>query len=322
MPLITKTNDKGESFTFDAALKTIDDGLAFSLSQLSSLESKIYETKRRNIVYQEFVPVDNSDPEWVDEISYISYDAVTSGKFIGASASDLPQSDINGSKSTIKVEYAGNSFGYSLDELRKSQAMNLPLDTTKGSVAFRGYQEHCQRLAFFGDVERGMYGLYNNPNIQTDNATITDWVAATGAQIVAEMNSLLTKTWQNSAESHIPDVFVLPSDRFALVSEKRMDSGTDTTVLEYFKKNNLFTSLTGQPLTVKTSFEAKTAGVDGVERMMCYELNDENLVMKTPMPFRMTEPQKKGLSIIVNCEYKTGGVEFRYPGCAAYRDFV
>ena len=321
MNIVTVTLDNGKTVSYDANLPTADDGLAFYLSQLSQTEAKIYEAKYRNIVYQEFIPVDTSQPDWVDEVSYISYDAVTAGKFVGANAKDLPESDINASKSSIPVFYGGNSYGYSLDELRKSQQLRIPLDVTKGRMSLRGFQEHAQRVAFFGDADRGITGLFNGANVQLANSLL-NFTSATGQEIVSYMNALLIKVWKNSAETHLADVFALDSDNWAIISEKRMDAGTDTTVLEYFKKNNLFTAKTNQPLTVKSSFELNTAGVGDTPRMMAYELNDENLVMHMPMPWRPLAPQPVGLRVNISAEYKFGGVEFRYPGSAAYHDNV
>lgn len=323
---VTVTDSKtGLQYTYDMGIKidnVADSGLAFYISQLSVLEATIYQTKYRKIVYQDFVPVSTADPEWVDSIDYISYDAVTSGKFIGANGRDLPQSDINANKSTIKVFYGGNSYGYSLDELRKSQQLRIPLDSTKATASYRGFQEHAQRVAFFGDTDRGITGLFNNANVQTDNSTV-NWATATGQEIVADMNGLLIKLWQNSAETHVANVLLLPSDQWAIISNKRMDSGTDTTVLQFFLMNNLYSDLTGGgKLTVKPNFELKTAGVGSVPRMMAYELNDENLTMRMPMPWRPLAPQPEGLVLNVPAEYKFGGVEFRYPGSAAYRDFI
>ena len=309
------------SVSFTDGIPTVDDGLAFFLSQLSNTEAKIYEAKYRNIVFMEFVPVDTSQPEWVDEVTYISYDAVTMGKFIGSNAKDLPQSDINANKSTIPVFYGGNSYGYSLDELRKSQQLRIPLDVTKGRMTFRGFQEHAQRVAFNGDADRGITGLFNNANVALTNEAI-DFNAATGQAIVSYLNGILIDVWQNSAETHLPNMLAIPSDDWAIISERRMADGTDTTILEFLKKNNLYTGITGQPLTIKPNFELKTAGAGGVSRYMAYEMNDDNLVMHMPMPWRSLAPQPEGLRVEVPCEYKFGGVEFRYPGCAAYKDNV
>ena len=319
MNIVTVTLDNGKTVSYDANLPTTDDGLAFFLSQLSQTEAKIYEAKYRNIVFQDFVPVDTSQPEWVDEVSYISYDAVTVGKFVGANAKDLPESDINASKSTIPVFYGGNSYGYSLDELRKSQQLRIPLDVTKGRMSLRGFQEHAQRVAFFGDTDRGVTGLFNNANVQLSNS-LFNFTSGTGADAVAYMNQVLVAVWTNSAETHLPNMFLMDSANWAIISEKRMDSGTDTTVLEYFKKNNLYTAMTGLELTIRPNFELTTAGASGVPRMMAYEMNDDNLVMHMPMPWRALAPQPEGLRININAEYKFGGVEFRYPGSAAYHD--
>lgn len=311
----------GHTVTFTDGLPTMDDGLGFFTSQLSSIEAKIYETKYRNIVYQEFVPVDSSDPEWVDDVTYFSYDAVGASKFIGANADDLPQSDITAAKTTIPVFYGGNSYGYSLDELRKSQALNMSVDTLKGRMSFRAFQEHAQKVAFFGDADRGITGLFNNANVQTDNSTV-DWSTASGQEIVADMNGLLIKVWQNSAETHVPGTLLLPSDQWAIISNKRMDSGTDTTVLQFFKMNNLYKDMTGGEIDIRPNFELKTAGAASAPRMMAYEKNDENLGMKMPMAWRTAAPQAKNLKIVVPAEYKFGGTFFRYPGSAAYRDFI
>ncbi len=321
MTQVTQTMDNGTVVSYDSAIPTVDDGLAFFLSQLSQTEAKIYEAKYRNIVYQDFIPVDTSQPDWIDTVTYISYDAVTMGKFVGANAKDLPQSDINASKSTIQVFYGGNSYGYSLDELRKSQQLRIPVDTTKGRMSFRGFQEHAQRVAFFGDSDRSITGLFNNAKVQLGNSLL-NFTTATGQEVISYMNALLITVWQNSAETHLANVFVLDSDNWAIISEKRMDSGTDTTVLEYFKTNNLYTAMTGAELTIKPNFEMKTAGNGSVPRMMAYEMNDDNLVMHMPMPWRSLAPQPDGLRVNVPAEYKFGGVEFRYPGSAAYHDNV
>ena len=320
--------DAGHVVQFKDGLPTMDDGMGFYISQLANLEAKIYEAKYTNINFAEMVPVNANVPEWADTWDYISYDAVTLGKFIGSSADDLPSVQASANKTVVPIGYAGNSFDYSLDELRKTQQMRMPIDTIKGRAAFRGSQEHSQRVAYFGDASRGMTGLFNNANIALDNST-TDWSTATGQEKVSDMNSLLIEVWINSANTHLPNAFALDSTRYAQISSERMDSGTDTTVLEFFKKNNLYTTTTGQELRIFPRLQLSAAelakgGVSngGKDRMMAYELNDDNLGMVNPIPWRPLAPQMKNLNIKVPCEYKISGVEFRYPFSAAYRDHL
>lgn len=315
--------------TFRDGIPTLDDGLAFFVSQLSYLEAKIYEAKYTAINYAELVPIDTSVPEWADTWTYLSYDGVTLGKFIGANADDLPSVALSADKSTVNIGYAGISHSYSLDELRKSQQMNIPLDTTQARMAFRGSQEHMQRVAYFGDAPRKMTGLFNNPNVATDNSTV-NWNTATGPEIFADVNSLLTKVWIDSANVHLPDTLIIDSKRWALITGRKFDtnSGDMRTIADYIRANNIYTVTTGQPLNIKPRLQLMAANLaaGGVsnsnkDRMMAYEMNSENLSMVVPIPFRTLAPQLDNLKIKVPSEYKMSGVEVRFPFSAAYRDF-
>ena len=314
--------------SYDATMQTMDDGVGFYISQLAHLESTLYETPYAAIDYAVLVPFEQGIPEWADEWNYISYDAVTMGKFIGSSAKDLPRVTVNPVKSKVPIGYAGIGYDFSLDELRKTAQLRMPIDTTKAQVALRGAQEHQQRVAYFGDESRGMTGLFNNPNLALDNSVV-DWDTATGQEIVDDMNSLLIKVWTGSKSIHLPNTLVMTPDRYAILSSRRMDSGTDTTILQFFMQNNLYTTRTKRELMIEPRYqleaaELAAAGISngGKDRMMAYEMNSQNLALANPIPFRQTAPQIQGLNISVDCEYKMSGVEFRFPFSGAYRDAV
>lgn len=314
----------GFQFSYDSELqnmRTADAGVAFYISQLTNLESKVYETLYPDIIFPELVPVNTSDPEWIDQVAYLSFNGVTMGKFIAANGRDLPQSDIDTNISHIPVNYAGNSFGYSLEELRKAAAMRIPLDAAKARIAYRGAMQHSQQVAFFGDADRNMYGLFNHPNVPLDNSTI-DWNTATGNEMVAALNSLLIKVWNQSQTRHVANTLLLPTSIWSIISSKRMDTGTDTTVLEFFRRNNNSTGVTGQELDIRAVLWLNDAGTSGAPRMMAYEKNEDNLTMRNPIPWRSLPPQTTALRLEVACEYKISGCEFRYPLSAAYRDLV
>lgn len=326
MNLVTaKDSQTGFTFQYDAdlayAMSFNDAGVAFYISQLTNLEAKVYETLYPDIIFDQLVPVDTSDPEWIDQVAYMSFNAVTMAKFIAANGRDLPQSDIDANISYIPVGYAGNSYGYSLEELRKAAAMRIPLDATKARITYRGARQFQQQIAFFGDASRNMYGLFNHPNVPLDNSTI-NWNTATGAEMVAALNSLLIKVWNQSNTRHVANTLLLPTTIWSIISSKRMDTGTDTTVLEFFRRNNNSTGVTGQPLDIRAVLWLNTAGAGGTPRMMAYEKNQDNLTMRMPIPWRSLPPQATALRLEVPCEFKISGTEFRYPLSAAYRDLV
>lgn len=326
MNLVTaKDSQTGFTFQYDAdlayAMEIKDAGVAFYISQLTNLEAKVYETLYPDIIFDQLVPVDTSDPEWIDQVAYMSFNAVTMAKFIAANGRDLPQSDIDANISYIPVGYAGNSYGYSLEELRKAAAMRIPLDATKARITYRGARQFQQQIAFFGDASRNMYGLFNHPNVPLDNSTI-NWNTATGAEMVAALNGLLIKVWNQSNTRHVANTLLLPTTIWSIISSKRMDTGTDTTVLEFFRRNNNSTGVTGQPLDIRAALWLNTAGAGGVPRMMAYEKNQDNLTMRMPIPWRSLPPQATALRLEIPCEFKISGTEFRYPLSAAYRDLV
>lgn len=323
-PINVVDSSTGFQFSYDSDLqqmRTADAGIAFYISQLTNLEAKVYETLYPEIVFDELVPVNTSDPEWIDQVAYMSFNAVTMAKFIAANGRDLPQSDIDASISYIPVNYAGNSYGYSLEELRKAAAMRVPLDAAKARIAYRGARQFQQQIAFFGDASRNMYGLFNHPNVPLDNSTL-DWNTASGADMVAELNALLIKVWNQSQTKHVANTLLLPTNIWSIISSKRMDSGTDTTVLEFFRRNNNSTGVTGQPLDIRPVLWLNDAGTGGAPRLMAYEKNEDNLTMRMPIPWRSLPPQATALRLEIPAEFKLSGVEFRYPLSAAYRDLV
>jgi len=323
-PINVVDSATGFQYSYDSDLqnmRTADAGVAFYISQFTNLETKVYETLYPDIIFDQLVPVDTSDPEWIDQVAYMSFNAVTMGKFIAANGRDLPQSDIDTNISYIPVGYAGNSYGYSLEELRKAAAMRIPLDAAKARIAYRGAKQHQQQVAFFGDANRNMYGLFNHPNVPLDNSTI-NWNTATGAEMVAALNGLLIKVWNQSNTRHVANTLLLPTTIWSIISSKRMDTGTDTTVLEFFRMNNNSTGVTGQPLDIRAVLWLNTAGTAGVPRMMAYEKNQDNLTMRMPIPWRSLPPQATALRMEIPAEYKISGTEFRYPLSAAYRDLV
>ncbi|MGL5280253.1 MAG: major capsid family protein, partial [Plesiomonas shigelloides] len=101
------------------------------------------------------------------------------------------------------------------------------------------------------------------------------------------------------------------------------------TVMEYFRKNNAYTLMTGNQIDVKVRFQltADELAANGVQnnnkdRFMVYDKSDRNLALAKPIPFRMLAPQLEGLGVTVPCEYKISGTEFRYPLSAAYVDLA
>lgn len=310
-------------------VSTIDDGLAFYVSQLAAFEPRWYETKYPSVDFQELVPVNTSTPEWADEVAWRMYDGVTMGKFVGANADDLPRVAASAKMFKAPIGYAGNAFEYSLDELRKAAHLGLPLDDSMARLARRGAEEHIQRVVYFGDSDRGMTGLFNNANVPTANS-ILDWYdsGTTALDIVADINKILNTVYENTKGVSLPNTLVLPSKRWTFLKQTYASSvapSTENTILELVKRNNVHTERTGGELRIVPRFQLNQeelpnyiSGYTDGDIIMAYENLAENLETHIPMPWRPLPPQPNGLKIEVPCEYKASGTQFRYPMTAVY----
>lgn len=311
-----------------ATVLDTDGGVAFYISQLAGLETTLYETPYADITYLEDVTPVSGIAEYATHWNYRSYDGVTLGKFIGANAKDLPRVAQSAQLHQVELGYAGLECHYTLDELRTTSAMNMPIDSMQSELAYRGSEEHSQRVAYFGDTDRKMQGLFSHNNVTKTSATV-DYKTATGQQLFDMMNDPIFTVMKLSKNYHNPNAMRLFPDLWKKANSTLMTGYTDRTVMEHFKINNSYTLMTGNQIDIKVRFQLEAAALaeGGVsngnkDRFMVYDKNERNLGMAKPIPFRMLAPQLEGLGITVPCEYKTSGTEFRYPLSAMFVDMV
>ena len=327
-PWLKKWVDSNGTIGIPSTVKDADGGAAYYISQLASLETTVYEVPYADITYLEDVPVLANIPEYATHWNYRSYDGAAMGKFISANASDLPRVAQSAKLHTVELGYAGVECSYSLDELRTTSAINMPIDSMQAELAFRGSEEHSQRVAYFGDAGRNMAGLLNNTNV-TKTSAIVDYKTCTGQELFDLLNNPVFAVVKASKNFHTPNTVLMFPDLWKRASALLMTGYTDRTVIEHFRINNAYTLLTEQPIGIKIRFQLEAAELaknglsnSNKDRYIVYDKNERNLALAKPIPFRMLAPQMAGLGIKVPAEYKISGTEFRYPLCAQYVDML
>lgn len=302
-------------------IQTMDDGLAFYLSELTAVDPMLYEVKHAHITYQDLLPI-QMYPEYADTFTYFSYDGQMIGRFVGSNAKDLPYADFNRHMSTEPMFYGSLSYRFSLDELRKTQQLGIPIDTTQQSICIRGFNEHAQQVAYFGDSDRGLNGLLNNPNVTLLQSQSDFTNDAAQARIFCQ--NVMRSVWVNSVEVHVPNMLLVPPSIFSLMSDTPSivvaNGAAYQSELAFLQQNNIYTQLTGLPLTIKPLIQLEDASAAGKQRVLAYELNDQNMTMGMAISQRFLPPQAMDLFINVPGEYKFGGCAIRYMGCIAYGD--
>lgn len=300
--------------------------LSFLISQASHIEQQVWETRYPDITYQDFVPIDNSAPEWVKTVTYFSTDGGGKAKWMNGNATDFPTVGLTREKFETNVEMAGIGYDYTIEELEQARLMGINLQADKAKVARRAYEELCENVAYVGDTTKGFQGLFNNSSVTA--ATVASgvggvtWALKTPDEILKDVNDALTGMWATTKTVAIADTLLVPLEQYSLIATKRIDAVNQTTVLEWIERNNIYTKITGKPLTVRANRFLDQAGAASADRMVVYRKSPEVVKMHVPMRLRFLAPQQELIRFVVPGLFRLGGVDVRLPKEIRYYDGI
>ena len=309
--------------TFDAQA-----ALGFLLSQVTSIESEVYAIRYADIQYPKLVPVDTSGYPWAKTVTYFTYDHVGQADWMNGDASDMPFAELARTKFETTVESAKIGYRYSLEEV--NQAMLIPgmnLSADKAAAAKRAADELVERVVISGDARKGFLGLVNQtvvPQVAVPNGASGSplWANKTPAEILADVNNALVGAWSTTNQVELHDTVLLPAPQYGTLASTPRSTTSDTTLMTYLQANNVYTSTTGQPLTVRTVRQLAGAGAGGSNRMITYRRDPQVLKFHMPMPHQFFPPQQRMLEFIIPGMLRLGGLDVRLPRGMSYNDGI
>lgn len=303
--------------------------LSFLVRQGSYIEREVARIRYPDVQYPLLVPVDTSAPEWTKSITYFSMDKVGQAAWFNHMGTDMRLADVVREKFETTVEMAGIGYRYTLEEL--AQAMMIPgtnLTTEKAEACKRAYEEFVDGVAMTGDTAKNMLGITNQSAVtQVDAAYVGTgsspaWSDKTNAQVLADINDALTGIYTSTLTVEMADTVLLPIAAMTALATRQMDN-TTMTLLEWVKANNVFTAVTGQPLTIRAVRGLETAGEAGTGRMVVYRRDPQVLKIHIPMPHRFLPVWQTGpITYDVPGIFRLGGVEVRRPSAMRYVDRI
>lgn len=310
--------------------------LGFLVRQASYIEAEVVRVSYPDIQYPQLIPVDTSANEWAKSVTFFSLDKVGSADWFDHQAKDMPIADVQRSKFEHTIYMAGVGYRYSLEELGFQMLIpNTNLSSERGEAARRAYEEFVDNVALRGDTAKGMTGLTNDPNVTVIHAIADggktigstdgspDWSDKSGEQIARDINDALSGIYTQSLTTEMADTVLLPVVSMNVAANKQYSVASDTTVLEWVKKNNVYTSVTGQPLTIRGVRGLETAGAGGTGRMVVYRRDPRVLKLHIPMTHRFLPVWQTGPMVFdIPGIFRLGGLEIRRPGAVRYVDGV
>jgi len=293
----------------------------FFARELELIKSKSYDVKYADLKARSLLPVSGEAGPGAESITYRQYDHLGVAKLISSYANDLPRSDVKGREFTSPVRSLGASYGYNLQEVRAAKMVGKPLEQRRANAAKRAVMQLENTIAFKGDSASGLGGFISNPNYSVVSVGAgagggTTFKTKTPDEILKDLNQVANTPFSVTLGVEMPDTMLLPLDQYTLISSTARSANSDTTILEYFLKNNPFIK------SVDWLNELKGAGLGGSDAMMAYRKDPDALTLEIPQDFEQLPVQEKGLEFEIPCHSRIGGVLIYYPLSIARGDGI
>lgn len=289
--------------------------------EIEQVRSKTYDVKYPNFKARQLIPVDNSVDPGAVNVSYTQYDLAGQAKIIANYADDLPRVDVKGKDFFAPIRSLGDSYGYSLQEIRTARFAGTPLQQRKANAARIAIEQKIDQIAAVGDAANGLLGMTNQPNAVTytvpngAGGTAT-WATKTGAEIVKDLNGIANAIISATKGAEVPNTLLVPTAQYALLSATPYSTNVPTPILKFFLDSSPnITSV--EPWYVLTG-----AGAGPTDRMIAYRRDPDAIQLVIPQEFEQLPPEPRGLEIVVACHARIGGVILYYPMSMAYGDGI
>ena len=308
---ITPTLATTKQMHFDS----VEDASIFFARELDYVKSKSYDK-----IYPEFTalnnfPITHEVPEGAETMTYYSYEKTGMAVIISNYATDLPRADVKGKPTTAMIKSIGDSYGYSIQEMRASRLAGKSLDTRKADSARYAIDRKTNEIAFAGDKEHNLMGMLstgNNIPLYT-LATVerkTAWKDKSAAEILADINGMFAYQSKLTQDVERADTLAIPPAQYIDISTRQIPN-TGYTVKKFLLENAPYLKeIISAPELAAGSVATNPYGSDVA---MLYTNSADKFSLEIPMAFYQYPLQNRNLEVIVPCEERVAGIILYYP---------
>ncbi len=292
------------------------DGAVFFQRQLEHIKAKSYDVRYAELKARMLFPVSNEGGPGITSITYRTYDQAGAAKIINAYADDLPRADVAGKETTIPVRSVGISYGYNLDEIQSSQLTGAALDQRRANAARRSNEQVTNDVAFFGDAESGLTGLFDNANIPTgavvNPGAGTEWVNKTPDEILFDINDLFADIFETTKMVESGNTLLLPPSQWSYIMSTPRATNSDTTIAQFVAQNSPYLKSIDDIIGVNEC-DSTNNPLLATDAMVAYDRNPDKLQLEIPVELEMLPVQQKNLEFVIPGRSRLGGLNIYYP---------
>lgn len=309
----------------DAHLRVDADETNMLALQLEQMRARVYEEKFNILKARTFLPVATDVDTGAESFAYERTNFRGEAKIISNYADDLPAVDTNAEKIVHSILAIGDSYHYSIQDIRRAAFSGKPLSSRKAVAARRLWERKLDEIAATGASTAGIpNGAINSGDVAiTALVNAGTWATKVGAgniqQVLDDLNALAKSVVVDSKENFMADTLLLPLDQYILISQTRFSVDNSETILEAFLRANPMVSSV-EPWNVLA--DAGTLVGSSDDRALLYMKSPEVLELVIPQEFEVLPPQPKNLAFNVLCHGRTAGTCIYEPLAMKYMDGI
>ena len=299
---------------------SMEDASVFFARELDFIKTKTYDRLYPDFNALKLFPTSSEADPGAETITFYSYDRSGVAKIIQNYATDLPRVDTKGIPSTAHIKSLGDSYGYSVQEMRASRYAGKSLDVRRGANAKDAIDRLTNMIAWAGDEENNLVGVLSPSNdvplftLPLNAAgTSTRWVDKSPMEVLADVNAMQAYTAVLTKSVEKPDILALPTDAFLYLANTPLLIGGVAvgSIMKWILDNSP---------RLKEIVEAPELNADsgvtpyiGQGVAFMFSKDPDKFTIENPLPFYQHPAQPKGLEFEVPCESRTAGVIIYYP---------
>lgn len=345
-PLDLRGNQRG--VTLDHAYRThdgrtVDSTGAFLVGELERLDQTLHMplvavTWSRDIDLREDVSIADEASSFTLSTfastgSLGAGNGIRNGKaWIGKSTDQIGGVSVDIGKYPQPLTPWGLEIKFSILELESAAKAGRPIDDQKLQGLKLKHQMDIDEMVYAGDASINVGGLVNHAsvtnvsNVPNGASASPLWSSKTPAEILADINALITSVWATSAWKVMPSKILLPPAQFGYISTQTISSAGNISILKYVLDNNVLKASGRGELEIQPAKWLIGAGFGGtlgsagtVDRMVCYT-QDKDFVRYPMTMLQKTPVQYDSLYHKTTYYCRLGVLENVYPETIGYRD--
>lgn len=302
-------------------------GDAFNLEHLAQLLVSIENINglspqlKQAMQYAKHIPVNNNISAVVGTAhELVRKQGIGRGKAYTGTGMDIPLVETVYDKISLGTKMGTVGYQFSIAELATALKMGIALEADKIATARLAFEKHMSDVAWVGEAETGLKGLFNQDGVAVTAKTI-DFKTAAVKDIMDVFNTVIYDS-MDAAEfdnSIMADTILLPMKVARELSGRTVSSTNETILLDYIRKNNE-AALEGTPVDFTSSRRSNGIGVSGADRITAYRKDPNCIEMRIPQELRFLSAQPKGLDMFVPGHYIYQGVWLKRVDSMRYVD--